>query len=396
MLQKLRGDRGWDINEVARRIRAAGKDASVDVADFDGLVRMIRSWQRGRHGISERYQLLIRTAFGLPAVSAVTEVLPEQLMRVAAASRRPQLSEGTAEALQSVLMAMRCAEDKLGASAMRKPVLAQLTVIENLLREIPRPCRLQLLDVAQQWAQFAAYLYRDAQDATGERAWLVQALEWAHEVGDVTMISTTLTQLGDMALVHQVDAAKAAGLAQAARQDGKAAPGQLAEAAYLEARALACMGDCAGACRVLGDAERLAARLTPIDRRRPWLYWMTPGFFRCQEGRTFSWLAGRPGNGSGYRYVRRTLAALGDGYAALPAEYQSSAWGARNLARLASVHAWHGVDLEAADGYLRQAAGIARVTSSERLASDLRHAYQRLQSRWPDHPRVAGLREALG
>lgn len=61
-LRKWRRTRGWDVPELARRLRRA---ADEPVAAHEGLVRMIRAWERGDHHPSERYELLHRR-LGLP------------------------------------------------------------------------------------------------------------------------------------------------------------------------------------------------------------------------------------------------------------------------------------------------------------------------------------------
>jgi len=61
-LREWRRSRGWDVPELARRLRRA---ADEPMAAHDGLVRMIRAWERGDHRPSERYELLYRR-LGLP------------------------------------------------------------------------------------------------------------------------------------------------------------------------------------------------------------------------------------------------------------------------------------------------------------------------------------------
>jgi hypothetical protein len=62
-LRDWRRSRGWDVPELARRLRRA---ADEPVAAHEGLVRMIRAWERGDHRPSERYELLYRR-LGRPA-----------------------------------------------------------------------------------------------------------------------------------------------------------------------------------------------------------------------------------------------------------------------------------------------------------------------------------------
>jgi len=52
-LRAWRRFRGWDVPEMARRLRRA---AHGRVAAHDGLIRMIYAWERGDHQLSERYQ----------------------------------------------------------------------------------------------------------------------------------------------------------------------------------------------------------------------------------------------------------------------------------------------------------------------------------------------------
>lgn len=56
-LREWRRTRGWDVPKTARELRRV---ADEPVAAHDALVRMIRSWERGDHELSERYELLYR------------------------------------------------------------------------------------------------------------------------------------------------------------------------------------------------------------------------------------------------------------------------------------------------------------------------------------------------
>jgi hypothetical protein len=165
------------------------------------------------------------------------------------------------DALAEVLASQRRAEDALGATATLRPVLAQLASVENLVKQARGPLRVALLYVAEQWAQFSGHLCRHAGDAAGARACCAQALEWATELGDKSMVSTLLVSRGYMA----------------------------AEAGEVGAMT----GDSAAAERKLGEARDLAAALAdrPHDRR-PWAYWLNPAVFAKEEGITCAHLAG--------------------------------------------------------------------------------------------------------
>jgi transcriptional regulator with XRE-family HTH domain len=62
-LREWRRSRGWDVPELARRLR---RTADEPIAAHEGLIRMIRAWERGDHRPSERYELLHRR-LGLPS-----------------------------------------------------------------------------------------------------------------------------------------------------------------------------------------------------------------------------------------------------------------------------------------------------------------------------------------
>jgi hypothetical protein len=64
-LRAWRRSRGWDVPEMARQLRRAARDLDQDAAAHDGLVRMIRGWERGDHAITERYELLYCAALGV-------------------------------------------------------------------------------------------------------------------------------------------------------------------------------------------------------------------------------------------------------------------------------------------------------------------------------------------
>src|ERR1022692_4614128 len=140
----------------------------------------------------------VLAASGLAGLAAVLG--PELGDRLAWVAHHPlRLDMAAVDALAVVLAGQRHAEDALGSAAMLRPVIAQLGVVEQLTTEARGPLRLALLDVGQQWAQFAAHLCRHAGDVAGARACGAQALEWAEELGDRTMISTLLVSRGYLA-----------------------------------------------------------------------------------------------------------------------------------------------------------------------------------------------------
>jgi len=62
-LRAWRRSKSWDVPEMARQLRRAARDEHI--AAHDGLIRMIRDWERGKHKLTERYELLYVAALGI-------------------------------------------------------------------------------------------------------------------------------------------------------------------------------------------------------------------------------------------------------------------------------------------------------------------------------------------
>jgi transcriptional regulator with XRE-family HTH domain len=319
---------------------------------------------------------------------ALLGIGPEAADRLDWTARHPPAIDAAAvDSLADVLLGQRRADDAFGSAVMLQPVLAQLAVVENLVKQTRGPLRSALLNVAQQFSQFAAYQHRQTGDSAGDRGRLAQALEWATEIGDRTMIATVLLNRGETALLAE-ESGTVVGLAQAAQRDTSAAVGPRAHGADLQARGHALAGDVAAAERCLGQAAELATVLGDHDDRHPWLHWMSSADMRCKRGVSFGFLAGDP------RYYGLAVSELEAGYAALPDDQRLTAWGAKYPAHLAVVHARAG-DVGQACAMARQAARITRRTGPS-LAGRLAHqVHAGLAERYPADPRVAELADAL-
>lgn len=313
---------------------------------------------------------------------------PDAVERLAWAERHPpRIDAAVVDSLAAMLAAQVQADNALGSAVTLRPVLAQLTAIENLVSQAREPLRRAPLSVAQQWAQHAACKHRQIGDDAGDRARLAQALEWATETGDRTMTATILVNRGEAALLRG-EPGTVIGPAQAVQHDAAAAAGPRAHAADLEARGHALASDPAAAERCLDRAAGLTAELGPRDDRHPWLYWMSPTDMRCKRGVSFGFLAGDP------RYHDRAVAELQAGYAALPAPVQTAAWGAKYPAYLAVVHERAG-DVTAACAMATQAANIARRTGPSLAQRLARQVHANLAARYPRDPSVTTLGDTL-
>jgi transcriptional regulator with XRE-family HTH domain len=317
-------------------------------------------------------------------IGGLLGVGPETQELLAWAGRhQPRIDGAVVESLAQVLAAHRHAEDALGSAAMLRPVQAQLTVINDLVKQAHGPVRPSLVDVAQQWAQFAGWLCRDTGDVAGARICYAQALEWAAELDDRSMTATILVERSYMA-AEAGEVGSMIGLATAAQRDPRAAADQRALAANLEARGYAMAGDAAAAERKLGEAEALVALADARQQRHPWSYWMTPAFFQNVSGFTCGYLAGADD-----RWLRRAvdlLAARAD---------ETALWApAAAFTHLAFAHAQAG-DLDQACSTALTAVGAVRRTGSARHTVVLSQVQETLQARWPGDSRVAELAAAL-
>src|SRR5215472_10570394 len=65
-LRRQRQAQGWTVPQMARRLREAAKNADDSLPAHDSLVGMIRRWERGPWGVSERYRLHVCRVLGVP------------------------------------------------------------------------------------------------------------------------------------------------------------------------------------------------------------------------------------------------------------------------------------------------------------------------------------------
>jgi transcriptional regulator with XRE-family HTH domain len=445
-LRAERQRQGLTQLEVARRIHAHLKEkcpAPVYLAAY------VKRWEAGKYGLSTRYQRaltyvldmdlagpgaprelvpvtaaaitppgdaglpgnvegptsgdrdemerrrLLQAALGLGTGAACSPLFaglgPERLEQLAWAKSSPaRIDTAAVQTLADVLAAQRRAEDTLGSAALVGPVTAQLAMVENMVIEARGPVRPAVIDIAQQWAQYAAWLYMGIRDFPAARHLWRHTLELAAEAGNVTMTATALTYQAEMATWVSGQPGPVIGLAQAAQRDPRAAGPQLAYSATIQARGHAMAGEAAEAERKLAQATELASR---PGETRPWLYWCTPQDIEGKRGVALGCLAGHDSS-QGRQYHSRAVEALTACYTGLDAKVAQSEWGIAFLLHRAEVHASaRNVGEACADAL--SVAPVARSLNSVRLRKNLAQLHTALAAQHPPDPRVRELADAL-
>ena len=183
-LREWRRARGWDVPQLARQLRRAAKEP---VAAHDGLVRMIRSWERGTHMLSERYELLYRSlGFGGAAAPAL-DALFSQLVAYLADTR-------PAERFQIALRTLRDTDNLFGPRDVIPLAMRQLAVMRDLSAALRGRDNRELMLPQIQFADLLGWLYQDTCDFDAALHWLDRALEWARVLGDQDCIAFILAR----------------------------------------------------------------------------------------------------------------------------------------------------------------------------------------------------------
>lgn len=312
-LRAWRRSRGWDAPETARRIRRAADDLGQPTAEHDGLIRMVYSWERGDHALSERYTLLCAHALSIspdevaagPAgqsdTSGAAEIAPRQDAlkeledeRLAEQLRRTFLAGGLAaltlpalgldelkHITAAVVNAQRYADSDIvgyltrqldscavndGRRGPRQSlpiVLGLIAAIEKMATDANPTIRRDLLRVGAYASEFAGWLYRDVCAPELANYWRDRAIEWAQVSGDATMQGYVLLKKSQ-AVWDERDALRMLTLAEAAQEGPWRLPARVrAEAAQQRARGhamlngnLALMESKLGEARSLLDQDR--------------------------------------------------------------------------------------------------------------------------------------------
>jgi hypothetical protein len=338
---------------MARRLAEAADARTRDrLPERVSLIRMIKDWEAGRHQPKDPYRVLYCRVFGIDeaelfadkeeprdprpveALSVRIPTLPlpavapdaDLLERITRAVRQPaRVDAGTVRWLETCLAEHRKVEDTIGARPLLGIVCQQLGVVVELARHARGSLADSVVELAAQYAQFVAWMFLDVDDQAAALAWYDRAHDWALEIGDVNMATTTLSMKAHQAW-SAGNARRCVRLADAARRhDGRVAPGVRGMAAQMAARGHALTGDVRPARTLLDEAEALIGEAADhADDEPAWMYFYDETWFRLQRGMIELHL----GNWS------RAIDLLTDGLSGLPDTYKRDrAWYGSCLAK---------------------------------------------------------------
>ncbi|MEV4135491.1 hypothetical protein AB0J72_25350 [Dactylosporangium sp. NPDC049742] len=173
-------------------------------------------------------------------------------------------------------------------------VSAQLTLVEQLLTEVPAAFRPSLIRLAAQYAESAAWLHQSLDEHDAARRWSGQALAWAVQAGDSVMTAWARYRSSQRYLfAGEVPGAVSEAVA-AMRLDTKLPAPMRAALRVQWAHAVAAGGGYGEAMQLLDDAHRWAADrfLGKADGEHG--TYCTSGYIEVHRGACLR-LAGRPG-----------------------------------------------------------------------------------------------------
>ncbi|MFD4790377.1 hypothetical protein ACFWN1_25650 [Streptomyces sp. NPDC058459] len=290
--------------------------------------------------------------------------------------------EAAVEHLREMWHSLVRADNIFGPGHALASVHQQLNILESLLEHARGAQRLELLGLAAQYAESAAWLHEDMADMPQAVAWTGRAMEWAMESGDKTMTTWTLFRRSQQATTAK-KAAQTVGLARAVQRDAATHPAPVRAAALQqEAHGHALGGDEVSSQRCLDEAHAFAASPgTKGDARSGHGDFCTAGYIEIQ--RATCWLTlGHP---------ERAVPVLEAGLRDLPDAYQRD----RGLAQARLAMAYAGIrQYDQAAEAAAVALGIADGSGSKRTLGEAVAAVNSLATAH-DSPTVASLFERV-
>jgi tetratricopeptide (TPR) repeat protein/DNA-binding XRE family transcriptional regulator len=256
-----------------------------------------------------------------------------------------------------------------------------LRLVMSIARSARGLVRREVVKLAAQYAESAAWLHEDAGETPLAERWTDRAMEWSHEADDRLMLAWTLFRRSQQATTNR-DPARAIGMAHAARREGAALPRPMRAAiAQQEAHGYALDGDARAAQRTLDEAHKWAVSDTTGEARDGHGSFCTSSYLELQ--RAGCWLTlGQP---------RKAVELYDRVLPTLPAVYRRDRGIA--LGRFAMASAAVG-EPERAAHLAGEALDIARGSGSARTENELRIVANTL-TRYDTLPSVAAFRAKL-
>lgn len=284
---------------------------------------------------------------------------PDDAERLLLAARRPSRADpAVVEALATVLAGQRRLEDRIGAMPLIPTACAQLQVVDVLVSDARGGIRPRLVDVASQWAQFAAWLHAAGRRLADADRLYDRAIVWATEVDSPDMVATAWNMKGHTAWMRG-EIGPMIGLSQVAARDRRASAGVRALAAQQQARGHAIAGDADAMDRQLDLAHGLTLEAAAHpDREPPWIYFFDTRMLTLQRARAYLYLHDR---------TEAAVGLLETGLAEMAEEVRRSEWLAHYLADLARAYrTLH--ENDEADRLVADIDEVATLTGSKTLA----------------------------
>ncbi|MFI6702044.1 hypothetical protein ACIBJC_24265 [Streptomyces sp. NPDC050509] len=176
------------------------------------------------------------------------------------------------------------ADNLFGPRHTLASVHQQISLLETLLENARSDQRIDLLRLAAQYGESAAWLHEDSVDIQSAAKWTSRAMEWATESGDQAMVAWTLFRKSQQATTRK-NAAQTISLARAAQRSGLTLTKPMRAAAMQqEAHGYALDGNEVACHRLLDDAHGFAALSeTKGDARSGHGDFCTPSYLEIQR-----------------------------------------------------------------------------------------------------------------
>lgn len=255
-LRAWRRSQGWDVPEMARQLRRV---AQGPIADHDGLIRMIRDWERGRHKLTERYQLLYAAALGIEP-DRLTHVPSEPPQLDPAVSLPPAtvstVTGGDVAVIRVMLDSLTASDRQFGGGNALAHAMDYLRsiVMPRVDAQADEQVQQDLYTVAVEFNLRASSMQMDAGNARESRRLLGAAFPIAQETATPIVSAWVLARCGEQ-LIQDGNAPQALAYTRGAvAMAAQSAPAAQSFILVKHALALSMTGDRAETMRALRDA----------------------------------------------------------------------------------------------------------------------------------------------